>query len=195
MLSDGIDRSIREFMARPPFCYRSLSHSDLDTLRCAFTHDSFSNEARDVDPSFSVPSYERLEFLGDSVLEFLVCERVYRETDLEEGSMTDYKQSVVANRSISERILESGLGLDDMILVGHGHRDPHTGANRIEEGMRADVFEALIAAVYLLKGMDETRRIVREVLLEPTALPAEGRRIRGSQALRAEAPRRSSMLF
>jgi dsRNA-specific ribonuclease len=109
--------------------------------------------------------------------------------------MTDYKQSVVANRSISDRILESGLGLDDMILVGHGHRAPHTGANRIEEGMRADVFEALIAAVYLLKGMDETRRIVREVLLEPTALPAEGRRIRGSQALRAEAPRRSSMLF
>ena len=64
--------------------------------------------------------------------------------------------------SLSVRsLLQNGLlDIDSAMLVGHGHRVP----GGISEKMRADAFEALIGAVYLIYGMDEARRIVREVL-------------------------------
>ena len=76
--------------------------------------------------------------------------------------MTDFEQEIVANRKISERVLSKGLDIDSVLLVGHGHRNAK--GNVIEENMRADSFEALIGAVYILYGMDEARRIVKEVL-------------------------------
>ncbi len=120
---------------------------------------------RDAHPPKNIESYERLEFLGDSILEFLACEQVYSKTELREGGMTDYKQSIVSNQRLSARILDSGLDLDRLIFVGGGHKDPKTGKNIIEENMRADVFEALLAAIYLVFGMEEARRVVRLTLL------------------------------
>ena len=119
-----------------------------------------ADEATKLQPPRVVESYERLEFLGDAVVELLACEHVYRDTDLMEGKMTDYKQSIVGNDEISEKVLAYGLDIDSVMLVGHGHRVP----GGISVKMRADAFEALIGAVYLIYGMDEARRIVREVL-------------------------------
>ena len=103
-----------------------------------------------------------MEFLGDAVLEFIACEFVYKHTTLEEGSMTDFKQDIVANKKISDRVLSYGLDIDSVMLVGHGHRNGRK--NIVEENMRADSFEALIGATYVLCGMDEAKRIVTEVL-------------------------------
>jgi ribonuclease-3 len=116
-----------------------------------------------MDPPHIIPSYERLEFLGDAVLEFLVCEHVYKDTDLTEGPMTDYKQDKVANHMLSQRILENGPDIDSMIRVGHGHL--RSGSKSIEENMRADCYEALVAAVYLSFGLNEARRFVNSTVL------------------------------
>ena len=82
-----------------------------------------------------------------------------------EGGMTDMKQDIVRNRSISDAVLASGIGLDDVMLVGGGHLDPATKRPIVNENMRADAFEAMLAAVYLIYGMDDVRKIVRDVLV------------------------------
>jgi len=162
-MESDFEKSVREFLAREPFRLRGVSEDNLALFCAALTHDSYSNEAADMDPPRHVESYERLEFLGDSILEFLVCEHVYKDTDISEGPMTDYKQDKVANHMLSQRILEKGIGIDTVMRVGNGHMKGHSKA--IEENMRADCFEALIAAVYLSYGMDEARRVVTETVL------------------------------
>ena len=162
-MESEFEKSVREFLARQPFGFRRLSEDTLALYCEARTHDSYSTEALNEDPPRRVPSYERLEFLGDAVLEFLVCEHVYRDTDLSEGPMTDYKQEKVANHMLSQRILEKGLDIDSMMRVGNGHR--HGQTKSIEENMRADCFEALVGATYIAFGIDEARRLVRDVVL------------------------------
>ena len=156
-------RNVREFLAKPPFSKRNLSEADLSVFCAALTHDSYCSEALNLPVPKELESYERLEFLGDSVLEMIACEHVYKDTDLKEGPMTDFKQEIVANRKISDKVLSKGLDIDGVMLVGHGHRDEN--GTVIEENMRADSFEALIGAVYILYGLDEARRIISEVLL------------------------------
>jgi len=152
-------RATRELLAKPPFGYRNIPEEDIGLFASALVHDSYSNEAG------GIRNNERLEFLGDAVLEFVACEHIYRNTDMTEGGMTDMKQDIVRNRSISDAVLASGIGLDDVMLVGGGHLDPATKRPIVNENMRADAFEAMLAAVYLIYGMDDVRRIVRDVLV------------------------------
>ena len=72
----------------------------------AFTHTSFSNE----NPSFT--SYERLEFLGDAVLEIIISEYLYKERHLEEGTMTRMRASYVCEEACATYAKEIGLDLD-----------------------------------------------------------------------------------
>ena len=157
-MESEFEMDVRQFLARPPFRFRNVPQDGLALFCAALTHDSYSNER-------GGESYERLEFLGDAILEFVVCDHVYQDTGLTEGDMTDYKQDKVANRMISERVLASWPEIDSMMRVGGGHVDRSTGAKLIEENMRADSFEALLAAVYLTYGMEEVRRLVGEVIL------------------------------
>ena len=154
------ERNVRGFMAKRPFSRTGLSDSEAELFCTALTHDSYSDEATKLTPPRNVESYERLEFLGDAVVELLACEHVFNDTDLREGRMTDYKQSIVGNDGISEKVLAYGLDIDLVMLVGHGHRAP----GGITAKMRADAFEALIGAIYTLYGLDEARKIVEEVL-------------------------------
>jgi len=157
------ERAIREFLAREPFGKSGLTDEQLQLFRIAFTHDSFSSEALNFPEPCDLESYERLEFLGDAILEFIACEDIYLNSELKEGRMTDFKQEIVANRKISQKVKER-FDFDDLILIGHGHRDPRTKENIIEENIRADVFEAFIGASYISFGMDETKRFVKEIL-------------------------------
>lgn len=150
------EMQVRQFLARPPFGYRNVPAGGLSLFCAALTHDSYTNER-------GGESYERLEFLGDAILEFIVCEHVYSNTDLMEGAMTDYKQDKVSNRMVSERVLAFGPDIDGNMRVGGGHRGPD--GNIVEENMRADSFEAILAAVYLTYGMDEARRLASETVL------------------------------
>lgn len=154
------ERTVRAFMAKKPFMRRDLSKDEIELFCAALTHDSFTDEATKLHPPRKVESYERLEFLGDAVVELLACEHVYVDTDFAEGRMTDYKQEIVANGGISKKVIRYGLDIDSAMLVGHGLRGP----GGISEKMRADAFEAIIGSIYVLYGLEEARRIVKEVL-------------------------------
>lgn len=157
------DRKVREFMARRPFCKEHLSEHELSLFSSALTHDSYSQEAKDAHVP-GIESYERLEFLGDAVIELIACEHIYINSQYREGNMTDFKQEIVANSKISEKTVRYGMDIDSVLFVGNGQIDKRTRSKSIEPKMRADAFEALIGAVYLTYGLEEAKRIVREVL-------------------------------
>ncbi len=158
------ERAVRAFIAKRPFCRRDLTSQELTLYSAALTHDSYCSEAANLPNPRHIESYERLEFLGDAVVELIACEQIYLNSELKEGKMTDLKQDAVANRKISEHVLDSGIGIDGAMLVGHGHRDRRTKSNIVGENMRADAFEALIGATYILHGLDEARRVVKTIL-------------------------------
>ncbi|MCL2143607.1 MAG: ribonuclease III domain-containing protein [Methanomassiliicoccaceae archaeon] len=164
-LSREREKAIRKFLAAPPFGRRNVPADHIEMFSAALTHDSYANE--EASRSSGTRSYERLEFLGDAVLELAVCEFIYSDTELNEGAMTDLKKDIVCNKNISLRVTEAGIDIDDSLLVGEGHKEKRTGSNVIEENMRADAFEAVLGAVYLLYGIEEAERIVREVLIAP----------------------------
>jgi len=162
------EMSVRQFLARPPFSLRGLTADELSLFCTALTHDSYSNEARNAGKE--VPSYERLEFLGDAIVEFLVCEAAYSDGSLAtEKDLTDYKISKVRNDSLGEVLSGRISGLEDAIRVGNGHIS-EDGGKKLSPDMRADVFEALVAALYLTRGMDAARGLVR-LLLRPAGRP------------------------
>jgi ribonuclease-3 len=155
---------IREFLAAPPFGRRNVSERELILFDIALTHDSYSNEEASRDNAAT--SYERLEFLGDAVMELIVREHIYSIDGINEGAMTEMKNSIVCNRNISARVTTAGVDIDGALNVGEGHREKRTGNNVIEENMRADAFEAVLGAVYLSYGTEEAKRIVHELFLK-----------------------------
>lgn len=151
------EANMRELLASVPFNKRSLSSEEADLFTEAFTHESYVSEKGEG------VSYDRLEFLGDAVTELVASEHAYRLGG-DEGAMTDIKQGIVANRRISARVLAKGIDLDSVARVGNGHMDRRTRVPVLEENMRADIFEALVGAFYLLYGLEEARRLVLAVL-------------------------------
>jgi len=117
----------------------------------AFTHTSYSNE----NPSF--PNYERLEFLGDAILEFIVSEYLYKERQLPEGVMTRTRARYVCEEALATYAKDLNFAKDIKI----GGSELETGPN---DTILADVFEAFIAAMYLDKGLDFTKRIVLDIV-------------------------------
>ncbi|MCL2786354.1 MAG: hypothetical protein FWD81_03950 [Methanomassiliicoccaceae archaeon] len=157
------EKKIREFLASPPFGRWNVTDREIELFDTALTHDSYANE--ETSRGGSSGSYERLEFLGDAVMELIVCEHIFSDTDLSEGAMTDMKKNIVCNDNIAARVRDA-MRMDDVILVGEGHKDKRTGRNMIEDCMRADAFEAVLGAVYILYGMDEAKRIVYEIFID-----------------------------
>ncbi|MBR6203501.1 MAG: hypothetical protein IKQ60_00260 [Candidatus Methanomethylophilaceae archaeon] len=156
------EMEVREFLAGPPFGYRGLGEDDVRLFCAALTHDSYTNEAKDKVVPEDAPSYERLEFLGDAILEMIVCEQVYSVTELSEGDMTAFKQRYVGNDRVSDLILAYGLDIDRAMRTGKVQ--VKDGRKDVQPKMRADAFEALLAAIYLVKGFHEARRVAKEVL-------------------------------
>ncbi|MBR2254952.1 MAG: hypothetical protein IJ856_03930 [Candidatus Methanomethylophilaceae archaeon] len=157
------EMDVRRFLAGEPFGYRGIGRDDLQLFCSALTHDSFVNEPMAGGVRRKDVSYERLEFLGDAVLELIACGDAYYDPGLAtEGAMTDFKQARVANHVLSEAVLRSGVDIDGMMRVGGGHVRSD-GSKSIEEDMRADSFEAILGAVYLVFGLDEARNVVHRL--------------------------------
>lgn len=115
----------------------------------AFTHTSYSNE----NPSYV--SYERLEFLGDAILEFVVSDYLYKERHLEEGVMTKLRASYVCELALSTYAKD--LKLENDIKLGGCETQPNNT-------ILADVFEAFVAAMYLDQGLEFTKKFILEVM-------------------------------
>lgn len=119
----------------------------------AFTHSSYANENDTVD-------YERLEFLGDKILDFIVSEYLYVNENLEEGEMTKLRASYVCENALNEYSKE--LGLDEFLKLGKGEES--TGG-RSKPSIIADLFEAFLAATYLNYGLDKVKEIVYDIVI------------------------------
>ena len=138
---------------------RTLNYTFRDKLLLvkALTHSSYANENR----GHSCESNERLEFLGDSVLGFVVADALYRrESELPEGRMTRVRAQLVCEDSL--RRVATELGLGSYIRLGRG--EEHTGG-RNRASILADAVEALIAAMFLDGGLEVARAFIERNIL------------------------------
>lgn len=124
---------------------------NMDLYQRAFTHTSYSNEHEDNE------SYERLEFLGDAVLELVISDYLYKKRHLEEGTMTKMRASYVCEAACATYAKK--WGLDSWIRLGSGEVEANTT-------IIADVFESFIGAMYLDQGLVFTKKLVMEVIQE-----------------------------
>lgn len=129
---------------------------DPDLIEMALTHRSHAHESA-VDPAIN---YERIEFLGDSMLGFLVSEWLYRDdSTASEGVLTRRRQRVVRTTTLAEAARR--IGLDSELRLGRG--EERTGG-REKPSLLADTFEAVLAAIYLDGGIRPCRAFVRRHL-------------------------------
>lgn len=127
-----------------------LNPTNINLYITAVTHSSFTNE----NPNY--PDYERLEFLGDAVLEIIISEYLYKERKLEEGVMTRMRASYVCEEACATYAGE--LGLDKDIKIGSGET--------INQTILADVFEAFVAAIYLDQGFEFAKKFVLDIIVK-----------------------------
>jgi ribonuclease III len=139
-----------EFEARLGYRFR-----DADLLGRALTHKSFSNENRDS----RAPNNERLEFLGDAVLGFVVGEMIYRSfPNLQEGALSKIKAHLVSSAMLAQKARSLDIGR--YLRMGAGEARSG-GAEKLS--LLADAFEAVVAAVYLDGGLGPTEDFIRRV--------------------------------
>jgi len=128
---------------------------NVELLKTALTHSSYANENKTA-------SYERLEFLGDSILSFVVSKHLYAGNGkASEGEMTKLRAAIVCERSLDECAVRLGFG--KYLILSKGE-ELTGGRNRIS--ILADVFESVLAAIYLDGGLDEAEKFVLSQLRE-----------------------------
>jgi len=123
-----------------------ISAGALELYHQALTHSSYSRQT-----GSSEGDNERLEFLGDRVLNFVLAEHLYRTFPEAEGGLTA-RMEFARNMNLARYVASSGSGLEDLILVGKGQQM----TSRIVAG----AFEAFIAALYLDAGLAKTREVI-----------------------------------
>lgn len=126
-------------------------------LRLALTH-----------PSTKLPDNQRLEFLGDAVLEFCVSDMLYRKyPDLHEGELTARRAALVCERTLS--VLARSLELGKVLVMGHG--EEQTGG-REKPSILADAMEAVLAAIYIDGGIRAAHQVILRLFAEDEKLIA-----------------------
>lgn len=135
-------------------CDRLGVELDHQLLELALTHRSYSYE------NGNTPNNERLEFLGDSVLGFLVTAHIHELlTELPEGELTKIKNAVVSARALAG--VSAKVGLGEFMRLGKG--EDQTGG-REKLNLLADTFEAILGAVFVSKGLEEATGLVQRFI-------------------------------
>ena len=125
--------------------YTGYQFNDISLLETALTHSSYTNECRKEVP---VKCNERLEFLGDAVLQILVSDHLFSNFDSSaEGVLTKFRQHLVCENTLAS--LARKISLGDFLVLGKGEEQ---NGGRTHNAILADAFEALLAAIYLDDG-------------------------------------------
>lgn len=133
-----------------------VTFNDIDLLVTAFTHRSYLNEHKK-----SVSEHnERLEFLGDAVLELVVTEYLYANYDDPEGVLTNWRSSLVRTESISAAA--SRYGFEPLLRLSRGEK---RGTDRARAQILANSFEAVIGALYIDQGYEAAKQFITESVL------------------------------
>ena len=118
-------------------------------INVAFTHTSYANEHNTI-------SYERLEFLGDAVLELLCSDYLYEHTHYQEGEMSRMRSLYVCENALYE--YSKKIRLKDYIRLGNSVKTPN-------KTIIADVFEAMMGVLYLEKGYSECKKLFFDLIV------------------------------
>lgn len=138
-----------------------------DLLKQALVHRSYLNE----NPAFHLPHNERLEFLGDAVLELAVTEYLYNTYPNPEGELTNWRAALVNAKILSEIIKD--IGIEEFLFLSRGEaKDAGSKARQI---ILANAFEAIVGAIYLDQGMEAAGGFISRVVLSrlPHIIEAE----------------------
>jgi ribonuclease-3 len=130
----------------------NIKTNNLELYETAFTHTSYANENKTV-------SYERLEYLGDAVLELIMSEYLYKNTNNEEGVMTKLRSHYVCENALYEYSLR--IGLNEYLKLGHGEEE---SGGKYRKTIVADIFESFLGAIYLDQGMDKAKEFVSNLV-------------------------------
>ena len=130
--------------------------NNLDLLITAFTHRSYLNEHKKTVKEHN----ERLEFLGDAVLELVVTEHLYINYSEPEGILTNWRSALVRTESIG--MAADRLGFNDYLRLSRGEK---RGTDRARAQILANCFEAVIGAIYLDKGYESIKQFITDSLL------------------------------
>ena len=143
---------LRLLEERIGYCFQ-----DKKLLRQALTHSSCSNEQK----INKLPDYERLEFLGDAVLELVSSDHIFRENpEMSEGELTKFRSSIVCEPALA--FCARQIGLEEFSLLGRG--EELTGGRK-RDSIISDVMEAVIGALYLDGGLSEADAFVKKYIL------------------------------
>ena len=132
----------------------NISPKNKNLYATAFSHSSYANEHK------AKNDYERLEFLGDAVLDLVVADYLYSNQKEKEGEMTKIRASYVCENALFEYSMN--LGLNEYIKVGHGEEKE---GGKFKKAIVADKFEALIGAIYLDLGYATARKTVLQIIV------------------------------
>lgn len=127
-----------------------IKFNNITILEIALTHSSYSNE-------HNVLNYERLEFLGDAVLQLITSEYFYLNTNLHEGEMSKIRASYVCEQALCE--YSKKIGIDKHIKVGHGQEKD------LNDTIIADCFESVLGAIYLDQGFEVAKKYVLDIVV------------------------------
>lgn len=135
--------------------HRNIKVKDKDLIQRAFMHSSYANEHRNVEDN------ERLEFMGDAVLQLYSSEHIYQAyPEYREGQMTKLRAQLVCEKALAMYVRQ--LHLNEFLLLGSG--EEKTGG-REKDAILADMFEAFLGALYFDQGISAVDTILREVLV------------------------------
>ena len=133
----------------------NVKAKDESLFLSAFTHSSYCNEHKNCE------NYERLEFLGDKVLDFIVSDYLYRNRHLFEGEMTKIRAAHVCEEALSTYSLECKF--NEYLRLGHGEE---LSNGRNNKSILGDVFEAFIGALYIDQGLDIAKKFIYDTVIK-----------------------------
>ena len=132
----------------------NLKPKNMSIYNTAFSHSSYANEHK------VKSDYERLEFLGDAVVDLVIADYLYNNKKEKEGEMTKVRASYVCENALFE--YSTSLGLNKYIRVGHGEEKE---GGKYKKAIVADIFEAFIGAIYVDLGYATARRTALKIIV------------------------------
>jgi len=131
-----------------------IKPKNMKLYEVAFSHSSYANEHK------AKNDYERLEFLGDAVVDLVVADYLYSKKKETEGEMTKVRASYVCENALYEYSIT--LGLNKYIKVGHGEEKE---GGKYKKAIVADIFESLMGAIYVDLGYATVRRTILNIIV------------------------------
>ncbi len=133
-----------------------IKFKNKDLLKQAMVHRSYLNENRD----FELDHNERMEFLGDAVLELIVTEYLYNNFSNPEGELTNYRAALVNGKMLAK--ISKEIGLDDYLLMSRGETKD---LGKARQYLLANALEAVIGAIYLDQGYKKSEKFISNCVL------------------------------